>query len=79
MLAWFHAGQGAPEEMHLPISRAELGQMSGLTLETVSRQMRALERRGVIDLPLPTRVRVLDAGALNDLTGDVPVRRPLHS
>ncbi|WP_425070900.1 Crp/Fnr family transcriptional regulator [Sagittula sp. S175] len=79
MLAWFHGRQGAPDEMHLPVSRAELGQMSGLTLETVSRQMRALERQGVIRLPLPTRVRVLDLGALQDLTGDVSARRPLHS
>lgn len=79
MLAWFYDRQGRPEEMHLPVCRAELGQMSGLTLETVSRQIRALERRGVVAMPLPTRVRMLDAGALKDLTGDFPVRRTLHS
>lgn len=79
MLAWFHARQGRPEEMYLPVCRAELGQMTGLTLETVSRQMRALERQGVIALSLPTRVRVLDETGLKHLTGDAPLRRPLHS
>jgi len=48
--------------------------LTGLTLETVSRQMRALEKAGLIAMPLPTRVRVLDAVALHELTGDAPAR-----
>jgi CRP-like cAMP-binding protein len=75
MLAWFLDRQGAPDEKHLPLSRCELGQLTGLTLETVSRQMRALEKAGVIALPLPTRIRVLDACALNAMTGTAPARR----
>lgn len=75
MLAWFFDRQGAPDEMHLPLSRSELGQLTGLTLETVSRQMRTLEKAGVIALPLPTRIRVLDACTLNAMTGTVPARR----
>lgn len=75
MLAWFFDRQSAPDEMHLPLSRCELGQLTGLTLETVSRQMRALEKAGVIALPLPTRIRVLDAGTLNAMTGTAPARR----
>ena len=75
MLAWFFDRQGAPDEMLLPLSRFELGQLTGLTLETVSRQMRALEKAGVIALPLPTHIRVLDACTLNTMTGTAPVRR----
>lgn len=77
MLHWFHARQGTPTELHLPVSRAELGQMAGLTMETVSRQVRALEKAGVIDLPMPSRVRVLDPGALRTLSGDARPQR-LH-
>lgn len=74
MVAWLHARQGGTDELLLPVSRAELGQMSGLTLETVSRQIRALERAGVIAMPQPTRIHVLDADALYQLTGDAPAR-----
>lgn len=77
MLQWFHARQGAPAELHLPVSRTELGQMAGLTMETVSRQVRAFEKAGVIDLPLPSRVRVIDPGALQTLSGDARTQR-LH-
>ena len=77
MLSWFHARQGAPTELHLPVSRAELGQMVGLTMETMSRQVRSFEKAGVIDLPLPSHVRVIDPGALQTLSGDNPPQR-LH-
>ncbi|NIY94715.1 Crp/Fnr family transcriptional regulator [Salipiger sp. HF18] len=77
MLHWFHTRQGAPAELHLPVTRTELGQMAGLTMETVSRQVRALEKAGVIDLPLPSRVRVIDPGALHTLSGDAQPQR-LH-
>ncbi|NVK61301.1 MAG: winged helix-turn-helix domain-containing protein, partial [Rhodobacteraceae bacterium] len=59
------------------VTRTELGQMAGLTMETVSRQVRALEKAGVIDLPLPSRVRVIDPGALRSLSGDAQPQR-LH-
>ncbi|WP_317625687.1 Crp/Fnr family transcriptional regulator [Rhodalgimonas zhirmunskyi] len=75
ILAWFHARQGGKGELVLPVNRAELGQMSGLTLETVSRQIRALEKARVIGLPQPTRVQVLDEAMLNSLTGDALARR----
>lgn len=75
MLAWFFDRQGTPDEMHLPLNRCELGQLTGLTLETVSRQMRALEKARVIALPQPARIRVLDAFALNAMTGTAPARR----
>lgn len=75
MLAWFHVRQDTLDEVLLPVSRLELGQMSGLTLETVSRQMRALVKAGVIALPQPTRAQILDPDTLQNLTGDVPAGR----
>lgn len=75
MLAWFHARQGARADVLLPVSRLELGQMSGLSMETVSRQMRALVKAGVIALPQPTRAQILDPDTLQNLTGDVPAGR----
>jgi len=75
MLAWLHARQGGTDDLLLPVNRAEMGQMSGLTLETVSRQIRALEKVGVISMPQPTRIHVLDVNALHALTGDAPARR----
>ncbi|MFC3613639.1 Crp/Fnr family transcriptional regulator [Lutimaribacter marinistellae] len=73
MLTWFHARQGTPAELTLPLSRAELGEMSGLTLETVSRQFRNLQKAGVIALPRPRQVRVLDTETLIHLSGDAPL------
>jgi CRP/FNR family transcriptional regulator, anaerobic regulatory protein len=75
MLRCFHQRQGQPGEIHLPVSRAELGQLTGLTLETVSRQMRALEKAGLIAMPQPTRIRIRDVDALTNLAGDVPAHR----
>ncbi|MDX2484535.1 MAG: Crp/Fnr family transcriptional regulator [Pseudodonghicola sp.] len=75
MLAWFHARHGGKDKLLLPVNRAEFGQMSGLTLETVSRQIHALKKAGVIAVPQPTHIHVLDADALRDLTGDAPARR----
>lgn len=75
ILAWFHMRQGTPEEMDLPVTRAELGEMSSLTLETVSRQVRALEKVGVISLPKPSQVRVLDSKALLERSCNSPILR----
>jgi CRP-like cAMP-binding protein len=66
ILTWFHARQGFPNEVILPISRSELGQLSGMTVETVSRQIRRLEKAGLIALPKRHVVRILDADTLLD-------------
>ncbi|WP_245514054.1 Crp/Fnr family transcriptional regulator [Antarcticimicrobium luteum] len=75
MLEWFHVRQGERGKLVLPVNRAELGQMSGLTLETVSRQIRRLEKARIIALPQPSRVQVLNPTALHTLTGDAPAHR----
>lgn len=56
----------APEEMtfELPITRGEMADVLGLTIETVSRQMTKLKIAGIIDLPGARSVTVRKRGAL---------------
>jgi CRP/FNR family transcriptional regulator len=67
------------EEFTLHMSRADIGSFLGLTLETVSRGLSGLSRRGVLQLRAQGRsVRILDRGRLaqlagpEDLIADVP-------
>lgn len=54
----------------LPLTREEMADYLGLTLETVSRQMSALKRDGVIELEEKRRIGVPDFDALMNETGD---------
>ena len=54
----------------LPLTREEMGDYLGLTLETVSRQMSALKRDSVIDLEGKRRVLIPDFHRLVEETGD---------
>lgn len=65
-----HRRQGFAGTLSIGLSRAEIGELLGLTLETVSRQIRALEKAGIIALPTPTLVRVNDPRRLELETGD---------
>ncbi len=51
----------------LPMSRADIGDFLGLTIETVSRAFTRLRKSGVIELPNPHRVCVLQSDVLADL------------
>jgi CRP/FNR family nitrogen fixation transcriptional regulator len=53
--------------MHLPMTRQEIGDYLGLTIETVSRSLSQFERDGVIALPNTRDVCILNADALEDL------------
>jgi CRP/FNR family transcriptional regulator len=57
---------GSVASFDLPLSRGEMADLLGLTIETVSRQMTKLKGAGVIDLPGGRRVVVQDPGALAD-------------
>lgn len=57
-------------EVELPLTREAMSDYLGLTLETVSRQISALKRDGVIDLVGKRRVRVPDMRRLLDEAGD---------
>ncbi|KPF71961.1 hypothetical protein IP88_10410 [alpha proteobacterium AAP81b] len=48
----------------LPLSRGEIADLLGLTIETVSRQMTRLRAAGVIDLPGGRGIAIRDADAL---------------
>jgi CRP/FNR family transcriptional regulator len=54
----------------LPLTREEMADYLGLTLETVSRQMSALKRDGVIELEEKRRIVVPNFDMLSDETGD---------
>ena len=54
----------------LPITREAIGDYLGLTIETVSRQMTALRKSGIIELEDVRHIRVPDFGALLDAAGE---------
>ena len=53
----------------LAMTRQDIGDYLGLTIETVSRTLSLLERDGVIELPSVRQIRVKDVEALTDLNG----------
>jgi len=56
-----------PAEFELPMTRADIGDFLGLTIETVSRTFTKLKSLGVIELPLSNRVKLVDVGELEGL------------
>lgn len=57
-----------PESFELPMSRTDIGDFLGLTIETVSRTLTKLRLLGLIALPHCHHVRMLDICALERLT-----------
>ncbi|MXO61030.1 helix-turn-helix domain-containing protein [Altererythrobacter salegens] len=57
------------DRFDLPFSRQQIGDILGLTIETVSRQMTRLKRDGVIGLPNRRAVEILDRQALEASAG----------
>ena len=53
----------------LPMSREDIGDYLGLTIETVSRTMSRLRKSGTIELPDPHHLVVRDPEALIDASG----------
>ncbi len=51
----------------LPLSRQQIADILGLTIETVCRQLTAMKRAGVIDLIGRRAVAILDANRLEDM------------
>lgn len=56
--------QGAVE---LPMSRQDIADYLGLTIETVSRTLTQLERNGVISIPVSRRILLRDRAALDQM------------
>ena len=56
-----------PAEIRLPMTRLDIADYLGLTLETVSRMLSKFKRQGLIDLPRATLVRIKNARTLASL------------
>lgn len=65
-----HAEEGATV-IDLLLTRDRIGNLLGIKMETVSRQIRAFAKAGVIALFSPTKIQVLDKAALLEATGDI--------
>ena len=61
---------GGPMAVDLPLTREEMADYLGLTLETVSRQISALKKEGVIDLEGKRHVTIPDFDRLLEEAGD---------
>ncbi|KQN28826.1 Crp/Fnr family transcriptional regulator [Sphingomonas sp. Leaf38] len=55
---------GGPVTFDLPLSRGQIADILGLTIETVSRQMTNLKSAGIIRLPGGRAITIADPGAL---------------
>jgi CRP/FNR family transcriptional regulator len=56
-----------PAALELPMTRADIGDFLGLTIETVSRTLSKLRLVGLIELPKSNHVRLLDIDELESL------------
>ena len=68
---------GRPDIIELPISRGELAELLGLTLETVSRQFGKLKAAGVVRTPSAREIVILDWAALEADSLQVRAQRVL--
>lgn len=59
--------------LDLPMSRRDIGENIGLTIETVSRQMTELRNAGLVSTSGRSRVKILDLAALRQEAGHLPV------
>jgi CRP/FNR family transcriptional regulator len=58
---------GRGDEIDVPMTRGDIADHLGLTVETVSRTFTRLRQEGLIALPIPARVRLLDRKGLEKL------------
>lgn len=57
------------QTIDLPMTRMDMADYLGLTIETVSRSFSALKRKNVIAFATPQRMRIVDTAALADRAG----------
>ena len=61
--------EAAENTIELPMSRQDIGDYLGLTIETVSRTLTSLESAAAIDVPTSRRIVLRNRGALSRLNG----------
>lgn len=64
---YLRSGAGEREPVPLPLSRQQIADILGLTIETVSRKIRQISRSGLIELPDLRSFSVQSANALEQL------------
>jgi len=55
------------DEVDVPMTRSDIADHLGLTIETVSRTLTKLKQDELIALPMPTRIEILDRDQLEEL------------
>ena len=74
MLADLHGGAQAESVVQLPMSRGDVADYLGLTIETVSRTLAKMKQQKIITLTSPTRIELRNRARLAELaTGEVTV------
>lgn len=68
-LVWLARHQRSATRLSLPMTRLDIADYLGLTIETVSRTLSQLKRQGMIALPGPHEVVLLRPAALRALAG----------
>lgn len=63
------AGDVSPIEFDLPVTRADMAAVLGLTIETVSRKLTSLRKAGIVDIKSTRHVSVTDYGRLKAAAG----------
>jgi CRP/FNR family nitrogen fixation transcriptional regulator len=66
LLDTIERNDGAPR-FDLPMSRSDIADYLGLTIETVCRILSDLKRRGIIAIPNPHRIEILDREAIEGI------------
>ncbi len=68
-LLMFAGQQRADEaaEIDMPVTRCDIADYLGLTIETVSRTFTKLRQDGLIELPAPTRIKLRDRARLEEV------------
>lgn len=70
MIAEAQESEGS-EPVEVPMTRSDIADYLGLTIETVSRTLTKLRQDGLISLPAPTKIEIRDRGELEQLaSGD---------
>jgi CRP/FNR family transcriptional regulator len=64
-----HVRAGAAVVVNLPMTRTDIGDYLGLTIETVSRSISKMRRSGIIELPRTTQVVLRSKDRLAELAG----------
>jgi CRP-like cAMP-binding protein len=76
MLETYQAARGeGVEEIYLPMSRSDIGDYIGISLEAVSRSFRALSARGVIVFRNHRHVKIIDHRQFNDIASESEMLR----